>query len=218
MGKAIIFDMDGVIADTETAYFESFKKTVEKFNIKIDKDEWFKRFPGTGTIHTMSTIFKEHNIKPKEGLNPWLESWKKEYEKILNDLEIRPIKGFLEFNKKLNKLGIKKIIATGSHKRNALIVLKSFGIEKEFDIVGNEDVKQRKPDPELFLMAAKKLNSKPQDCVVFEDSPVGIRAAKKAKMRCVALITTYPLNLLEKENPDLMINNYTEIDIEKILK
>jgi len=91
MSKAIIFDMDGVIADTEKAYMESFNKILEKFNIKINKNEWFQRFPGTGTTYTMSTVFKEHNFKPKEGLNYWLERWKKEYEKVITKEKIKPI-------------------------------------------------------------------------------------------------------------------------------
>jgi len=218
MSKAIIFDMDGVIADTEKAYMESFNKILEKFNIKINKNEWFQRFPGTGTTYTMSTVFKEHNFKPKEGLNYWLERWKKEYEKVITKEKIKPIKGFLEFNKKLNELQTKKIIATGSHRRNVFIVLKSFGIENEFDVVGNEDIKQPKPDPKLFLFAAEKLNSESKDCIVFEDSVVGLIAAKRAGMRCVALTTSYPRKVLEKENPDLIIDDYTEIDIENLLK
>jgi beta-phosphoglucomutase len=165
----------------------------------------------------VSVIFKERNFKPKERLNYWIEKWKGGYEKMVDNGEIKPIKGFLEFNKKLNRLKVKKIIATGSHKRNAFILLKSFGIENEFDIVGCEDVKQRKPSPQLFLVAAERLNSEPKDCVVFEDSPVGIRAAKRVGMKCVALTTSTSMEVLEKENPDLIIDDYTEIDVESLL-
>jgi len=218
MNKAIIFDMDGVVADTETAYLESCNKLLKKFNIKTAKEDWFRRFPGTGTTYIMSTIFNENEFKPQEGLQYWLEKWKEEYRKIIIKREINPIKGFLKFNKKINELKIKKIIATGSHKKNAFLVLKSFGIENEFEIIGIEDVKERKPDPKLFIVAAERLNSKPEDCIVFEDSVVGVTAAKRANMKCVAITSSNPREILEKENPDLIIDDYTEIDIEDLLK
>jgi HAD superfamily hydrolase (TIGR01509 family) len=218
MEKAFIFDMDGVIADSETAYMESFNRILKGFSIRIDREEWFRRFPGTGTIHTMSTVFREHGFNPKEGLDYWLDAWKREYQRMIKKGEIKTIRGFLEFNKRLNELRIKKIIATGSHKSNAFIALKSFGIENEFDIIGNEDVKERKPSPELFLVAAKRLDSEPGDCIVFEDSVVGLKAAKTAGMKCVALTTTAARGLLEGERPYLIINDYTEIDIEELLK
>ncbi|MFQ5722540.1 MAG: HAD family hydrolase [Candidatus Aminicenantales bacterium] len=216
--KAVILDMDGVVADTEAAYLEAFNKLAERFNVKINRDEWFKRFPGTGPIPIMSTIFKEHGIEPKEGVGYWFDRWEEEYQKTVDKGAVKPVNGFLEFNRELNRLGVKKIIATGSHKRNAYIVLETFGIEKEFDIVGMEDITERKPSPQIFLIAAERLGTRPEDCIVFEDAPVGIAAAKAANMRCVALTTSTPRSILEKESPDLIIKDYRGIGVGDLLR
>ncbi|MBC8494528.1 HAD family phosphatase [archaeon] len=215
--KAIIFDMDGVIADTERAYLEACNKLLKKFGIEVNKDDWFNRYPGTGTTYILSTIFKENNIKPSEGLEYWLEKWKTEYSKFVKNGKIKPVKGFLEFNKHINALGIKKIIATGSHKKNAYLVLKTFGIEKEFEIVGLEDVTEGKPNPEIFLEAAKRIGYSPENCVVFEDAVVGVQAAKAAGMECVAMTTSMPEEVLRQENPDWLVKDYTELEVEKIV-
>lgn len=214
MPKAVIFDFDSVVAHTEEAYIESFNRMVKDLGIRADRKEWLRRFPGTGPKYILETVFREHNLSPKGGIESWIDKWKKEYARVLETMRIRPVKGFLEFNRNLNRLGIRKIIATGSHRRNARLVLKSFGLEKEFKIVSNEDVKERKPSPALFLLAAERLGVRPEECVVFEDAPIGIRAARRAGMRCVALTTTNPREVLEKEKPDFIFNDYTEINID----
>ncbi len=216
--KSIIFDFDGVIADTEEAYRKSFINMVKEYNINIPKEEWYKRFPGTGTINVITKTFAENKISLEKGINHWLENWEREYRKMINESKVRPIKGFLEFNKKINLLGIKKVIATGSHHENANLILESFGIKNEFKIVDIKDVKNPKPDPEIFLKAAEKINENPENCVVIEDSLVGIEGAKKAGMKTIALATSYPRKILEKEEPDLIYNDYTEMKAEEIIK
>ena len=165
----------------------------------------------------MSTVFTEHHLQPPEGIERWIEKWKTEYKSIVQEGRIQPIEGFLAFNARLNELHIPKIIATGSHKENAWAVLKSFGISSEFPIIGIEDVKHGKPHPELFMVAAAELKTPPQECIVFEDSPAGIIAARKARMRCVALSTTFSRAVLEKEKPEIIIPDFTKITPEDFL-
>ncbi len=215
MNKLFIFDMDGVIANTEEAYIDAFRNLGH--NIKIDKKRWFNEFPGTGPHYVISTLFEENNYKSTEKIEYWIDLWKKEYESIIKKGDIKPIEGFLNFNKQLNDINIPKIIATGSHTKNALLVLQLFNIVDEFDIVGSEDVKARKPNPDLFLEAARRLDYQPKDCIVFEDSLVGIQAAKAAGMKCVAVASTFSRDILEKENPDLIINNYVDVNPKDIL-
>lgn len=219
MPRAVIFDFDSVVALTEDAYMGSFDRMMERhgLGIKANRREWLRRFPGTGPAYILETVFREHNFKPKGGIEPWLGRWKREYERAVKERKIRPVRGFLGFNKELKRLGIRKIIATGSHRSNTRLVLESLGLEKEFRIVSTEDIRERKPDPEIFLLAARKMGVPPEECVVFEDSPVGIRAAKRAGMKCVALTTTNPGGVLEREKPDLVVKDYTEINIDDLL-
>jgi HAD superfamily hydrolase (TIGR01509 family) len=210
--EAIIFDLDGVISDSETIYLKSLNNVIEKFNIKVSRNEWFGKLLGTGSVNIMSTVFGENNIRPKEGLDHWLDKWKNEFMKRVKKGDVKTIKGFLKFNKEINKLKIKKAIATQAQRKNAFTVLKSFGVEKEFIMVASEDVIHRKPDPEIYLTAARRLNVNPKNCIVFEDSPVGLRAAKRAGMKSVALTTTAKRSVLKKEKPDLIFKDFTEID------
>ena len=101
------------------------------------------------------------------------------------------------------------IIATGSARKSALIVLDNLKIN--LPLVSMEDAPNPKPDPGLFLLAAERINIKPEDCTVFEDSIYGIRAARRAVMKVIALATTHQIELLEIGKPDLIINDFTDL-------
>ena len=235
MKRAIILDMDGVVADTKSAYHGAFNTLVQPFGVYVKKEEWFQRFPGTGPHHILSTLFREYGIienrgngaaekdlpkktEASEEIDSWIERWKKLYQEKVYGGEIQPIPGFLEFNQYLRENDIARIIATGSHEENARMVLRSFGIENQTEIVSNEQVHQRKPNPALFLAAAQRLRVEPEYCTVFEDAVVGVQAAKRAKMMCVALTTTAPREVLEKESPDLIIKDYEQAPLEQLLR
>jgi len=218
MAKAVIFDFDDVVALTEGSYMDSFDSMMERqgYGLRADREEWFRRFSGTGLMHILETVFRERGFETKESLEAWLERWNNEYKNLMKNKGVKPVRGFPEFNKELNRLGVKKIIATGSHTGNVLLVLKLLGLEK-FQIVSIEDVKNGKPDPEIFLLAAQRLGIPPADCIVFEDSVAGIRAAKAAGMKCIALATTAPRDVLEREGPDLVVKDYTELNVNDLL-
>ncbi|MBI2075964.1 MAG: HAD family phosphatase [Candidatus Aenigmarchaeota archaeon] len=209
--EAVIFDMDNVVVDSEIAYWKAFNSVFRHFGIHVTKKDWFDRFPGTGTTYIVAANFAEHNIKPKEGIGYWIVRWNRGYQKLIRENGIKLTRGFSRFNKEINKSGIKKIIASGGNTVSIRLALKMLGLEKQFDIVSSDDVKEGKPSPALFFAAAKRLDVKPSGCIVFEDSRIGIRAAKRANMRCIALATTNKKSILRSENPDLIIDDFTEI-------
>lgn len=209
--KAVIFDMDGVIADSEVAWWETFNRLVESRGIRIPQEEWTRRFPGKGTVYIMTTLFHEHGFAPPEGTGPWLDKWKASYLEAIKQGKVRPIPGFPEFNRTLDSLGVKKAIATGSSRGSVEMFLKIQHISGRFRIAGQEEMKRPKPDPQIFLKAASLLGEPPGNCIAIEDAPPGIQAARAAGMASIALATTFPRKLLEQESPWLVAGSYEEI-------
>lgn len=208
MTKAIIFDLDGVIADSEELHLYSFNDVVKKFGIKINMMEWSTRYVGTGTFFIMSDVLKSNGID--EDVKPLIKRWRRNFIGLLGKKKIRTIPGFTKFNTLINRLKLKKIIASGGHNRIIFLMLKSLGLEKEFKFVSIDDVKNRKPHPEIFLLAAKRLGIKPNECIVIEDTIAGVEAAKRAGMICIALTTTTSKENLRKA--DFIFKDFTKIN------
>jgi len=198
--KGIIFDLDGVIALTEEVHREAFNMAFANYNIDINKYNWNKDFIGKGHRYIIDTIFGECPVKDR-----LIDLWVYYYQLIATH-KIKPVPGIIEF---INSKTIPMIIATGSARKSAEIVLKSLKIH--LPIVSMEDASMPKPDPGIFLLAANKINIKPEDCLVFEDSIYGIRAALAAQMNVIALTTTHSKEELETENPNYIINDFNDI-------
>ncbi|MFH1510098.1 MAG: HAD family phosphatase, partial [Candidatus Woesearchaeota archaeon] len=124
-------------------------------------------------------------------------------------------KGARQLIKKLKKNGYKIGLGTSSNKYKVKFVLSKLGMSKTFDtVVTSNDIRKGKPDPEIYLLTAKKL--KASECIVFEDAPLGVEAAKRAGMKCVALTTTHKRRDLKKA--DRIIRDFTSPWLSKYLE
>jgi beta-phosphoglucomutase family hydrolase len=213
MKKAVIFDMDGVIEETEHAHIGAEKQTMLKYGIEISEDE-LHEYTGT-TAKVMFTSLIE-----KYKLNTTFDRIFKEKEEILFKLleeDVQPTKGVIALLRKLKKMKIKLGVASSSHKRMIEYVLKKLEIIELFDsIVGAEDIERSKPDPEIFLISAKRLNVKPEECTVVEDSKLGVEAAKKAGMKCLGYINPSS-GKQDLSKADFVADNFCKLDIQKLL-
>ena len=213
MKKAVIFDMDGVIAETEHAHIGAEKQTMLKYGIEISEDE-LHEYTGT-TAKVMFTSLIE-----KYKLNTTFDRIFKEKEEILFKLleeDVQPTKGVIDLLRKLKKMKIKLAVASSSHKRMIEYVLKKLKIIDLFDsIVGAEDIDRSKPDPEIFLISAKRLNVKPEECIVVEDSKLGVEAAKKAGMKCLGYINPSS-GKQDLSKADFVAEDFCKLDIQKLL-
>ncbi len=187
MIKGILFDFDGVIADSEPIHFKTFKEILSELGIVLESKRW-PQFEGTGADHIMKTLFEENNIKddPKEWVLKRRLLFLKEIEK-----DNIPLKnGLVSFLEKIKNKKIKMAIASGSRTDIIYKILQKHNISHYFEAVCGADlVLKRKPDPEVFLLAAKKLSLLPSQCLVIEDSISGITAAKKADIKCICMHT-----------------------------
>ncbi|MFQ3174531.1 MAG: beta-phosphoglucomutase [Flavobacterium sp.] len=185
--KAFIFDLDGVIVDTARYHYSAWQKiaTELKIDFTLEHNELLK---GVSRVRSLDIILELGKVEAsQEDKNKWLFQKNEEYLSYLVDMdqsEILP--GVIRMLKYLKEK--KQAIALGSASKNARPILEKTGIIHYFDIiVDGNDVTNAKPDPEVFLIAAKLLDAKPEDAIVFEDSVAGIQAANIGKMTSIGI-------------------------------
>ncbi|MBN1245394.1 HAD family phosphatase [Candidatus Bathyarchaeota archaeon] len=206
MFEAVIFDWDGTLADTRQVVVASFQKALSDVHCKIS-DEFIERLIGIGSAETLREILRSSKTSFDETLIKRLVE-----KKVQNEIEmsnkVKLLAGSLEL---LETLRGKVKLGLASMNDRAVInhLLKRTNTQRFFDtVVTADDIIKSKPNPEIFLKCALKLGSKPDKCVVVEDSIFGVEAAKTAKMGCIAVLTgVYSQKELKKANPDLIIES-----------
>ncbi len=185
--KVFIFDLDGVIVDTAKYHFLAWQKIASQLGIEFTP-EHNEHLKGVSRVRSLDIILELGKINAsQEDKNKWLIQKNEDYLSYLVNIDqseilegVLPILQFLKQNSQL--------IALGSASKNARPILEKTGIIHYFDaIVDGNDVTNAKPDPEVFLQAARLLNVNPENAIVFEDSVAGIQAANIAKMVSVGI-------------------------------
>ena len=185
MIKAVIFDHDGVIADTEPIHFKADNIVLSMFGYGIGASE-NESLVGISTKKSWE-IFREMFKIPEE-VDYLVQEKTRVAVEILGKEGIKPNEGLLQLLEKLKSSGYSLAIASGQYRKVIDAVLTKLKIASYFSvIVSGEETAKGKPSPELFLTAAKRLNMNPEECAVIEDSESGVLAAKAAGMLCVAL-------------------------------
>ncbi|MFC2159155.1 HAD family hydrolase [Actinomycetota bacterium] len=207
--KLAIFDMDGTIADSEMI---AQRVTIDFFKSKgiiINKKEQKDVF-GLNWKDLVREILKRNGMEYSQTLKDTL---KEKYVRTMRK-EVEAVPGahdLLSFLKRRLPLAL----ATNSRYREVDIICSKLDFNKFFELkLARDHVKNAKPDPEIYLKAADNFNVKPDECIVFEDSVVGIKAAKNANMKCIAITNTYPPKLLKAA--DLIIESYDRKSFEII--
>ena len=178
--KAVLFDMDGVIFDTEREYLKEWEAIFKKYGYKMKKEIYISVM-GRGR-KKVKEIFKEKFGEDLPIDKMYIEKDKMLKEAVENNKV--PLKeGALELLEFLKENGYKIALATSAKRERVKIQVSHAKIENIFDaIVCSEDITNSKPDPEIFLKAAEKVCVNPENCIVIEDSEAGIKAAFNAKM------------------------------------
>ena len=204
--KGFIFDLDGVIVDTAKYHYLAWKKIADSLNIEF-KHEHNELLKGVSRVRSLDIILELGSVEAsQEQKDQWLVQKNEEYLSYLVDMDqseilpgVLPVLDYLKANEQL--------IALGSASKNARPILEKTGILSYFDaIVDGNDVSNAKPDPEVFIVGAKKANQTNENAIVFEDSVAGIQAANIAGMISVGIGEASVLN-----EADFNFNNFTEI-------
>jgi len=206
--------MDGVLIDSEPLQQKVGLKMLRDLNIPINR-EMFLRFTGTTVLSMWEILVKEYNLK-ENPVDLTSEYNQKIIENLMVSRDVNLMAGVLDLLKNLKSKKIPIALASSSNKELIDAMLNKFNIEEYFDvIVSGSDVKHSKPHPEIFLMAAKKLNISPSKCIVVEDSTNGTIAAKHAGMFCVGYKPS--ANSHELNDASVIIKSFGEFDF-SILK
>lgn len=209
--RAVIFDMDGVLIDSEPLHIELETKMISELNIPLSED-MYSRFAGTTSFSMWKILADEFKIdkNPKMLSN---ESDRRFIDALLGTEKVKLFDGVLEVLNKLKGFEIPLALASSSSKEVVNAVLKKFELDDIFPVVvTGSDVQNSKPHPEIFLKASQMLNVSPANCIVVEDSPNGIKAAKLAGIDCIGFAS--PSNKHEITNATYIIKSFREFDYE----
>lgn len=211
MIKACIFDLDGVLVDTAHYHFLAWKRLAKEFDYELT-EEINQQLKGVSRMKSLEIVMKHANVslteQKKQALADRKNGWFTDYVHKMKPEELYP--GVKELFSMLRKDKIR--IALASSSKNAQTILSILGIQHEFEaVVDGNMILHSKPDPEIFLLAAKKLSLNPADCIVFEDAEAGVEAALAAGMKCVGVGSPAQLkkaNLVVKSIEDF---NYPDL-------
>lgn len=186
--KAILFDMDGVIVLTENVKAEAHVKTIEQLGGNASANTYIKVL-GQSHEEVRSAFLEVAKIKADPG--EYTKIFRKIYHELLDEkLEVRP--GAVKLIKELQKLGFVLAVVSSSSMSSVMKILKAIGSETAFEVfITSDDVKEKKPNPEPYLLALKRLDISPQNAVIFEDTLPGVEAAIRAKVRVIAVRHAY---------------------------
>ncbi len=212
--QGIIFDLDGTLIDNNAYHIEAWKAFYKKMGLQFSVDEYKNKING----RISKAIFPY--VLNKELSDDEISVYDNEKESLYRQLyasHIRPVGGLINFLEQLHKECYPMAVATSGLPPNIDFMFENIDIKKYFRaIINASNITTGKPHPEIFLKAAEALLVNPKKCIAFEDSVAGIRSAKAAGMKVVALTTTHAAE--DVQEADLIINDYTEITPEQLVQ
>jgi HAD superfamily hydrolase (TIGR01509 family) len=206
--RGVIFDLDGVLIDSEPLHCRAFQDVLAPYGVTLTERDYYENY----LVYSDREVLER--LLPVPGLlSTVLEAKKQRYLDMVQ-AGIQPFPDGLALLARTD--GWRVGLATGSLRREAELALRSLGIRERFaTIVTREDYRAGKPDPEPFLLAAAGLSLLPRQCVVIEDTPGGIQAAKAAGMICVAVTHSCPRQHLR--GADLVVDDLAMVDLAAVL-
>ncbi len=208
---AVIFDMDGVLIDSVLFHWQAMNQVLARYAIHIEDSE-LRNYVGRPVAHQLKQISEKFDI-PLD-IDVIVETLKPIKEELQKDM--RPKEGVVELIELLRRNGIPIAIGTSSTMADTTQKLTDAGILHYFEtLVTHDDVTSHKPDPAVYLAAAEKLHMPPSQCIVIEDAPSGIEAAKRAGMKCVAVLAPYT-TVSDLHEADTVVRSLAGVDMELI--
>jgi beta-phosphoglucomutase len=204
---AAIFDMDGVIIDSNPYHKISLRQFCEKYGFHLTDEELINRIYGRTNKEWIANLF---GALSKEELTRYGEEKESLFREVFKN-DIRALTGLPEFLKSLKQNDIPMAIGTSAPRSNVDFVLSHTGLGEYFSAILDEsNVEQGKPNPEIYLKVAAKLGYEPSRCVVFEDSLSGVESARRAGAKVVGVATTHSFE--ELGHTDFIIKDFSDLD------
>jgi len=214
--RAFIFDMDGTIVDNMAFHTKSWLEFFARRGRTVDAEEFFRSTAGRQGYEIMRNYMGEHITKEDSAL---LDAEKEELYRELYAPHLETVAGFDQFIAGAQEADVRLAVATAAPPANIVFTLDGLDLRRHFDtVVGAADVARGKPNPDVFLLAAERCGVAPEQCIVFEDAPLGVEAARRAGMPCVVLSTTLPASAFaEFDNVIAIVRDFSELNIASLL-
>lgn len=212
--KAVLFDMDGVIVDTEPLHRKAYFKMFDDLAIEVSED-LYTSFTGASTKKVCTTIIENFQLERNhEDLSAIKRIYFKDY--FYNDADFNLIPGVKKLIENYYENGVKLVLASSASMVTIDMVFEKFGLEKYFiGKISGADLKESKPHPEIFILASKIANEPKENCMVIEDSTNGIAAAHAAGIFCAAYKSEHSSGQ-NYEKANLVISDFEEITFDKM--
>jgi beta-phosphoglucomutase-like phosphatase (HAD superfamily) len=207
--RALVLDMDGTMVDSMPAHARSWEVFTRRHGIRMSVEEVLRKTTGRTGVECIRILMGEDipDDRAVELIN--------EKEAVYRDFfgrDFREVAGFRKFAGLAQARGLKLSVATAGDRHNIAFALKHLALERAPDaVVGGDEGIAGKPAPDLFLEAARRVGIPPAECIVFEDAPFGIEAARRAGMRAVAICSTHKAEELAGPHVIVQVRDYEEL-------
>lgn len=207
MIKGVLFDMDGVLVDSEAYICKAGMMMFREKGLKVSEED-FKPFIGMGENRYLGGVAEKYNLEHD------IEEIKARAYEIYDELvkdELQPLPGVIQFIEKCRLKDLKLAVATSADETKMLINLREMGFtEDDFDaLINGLMVDRKKPDPEIYIKAAHAMELKAKDCLVVEDAVSGVKAAKAAGSKCLAVMSSF--NEIELQEADWIVKDLKDV-------
>lgn len=212
---AAIFDMDGVLVISNPAHLQAWREFGAQRGIHITDEMYYRAISGRRNDEALEELFPGR-FSLEERLR--LAEEKEAYYRERFAPHLDPVPGVVDLVRGLAAREIPLALATSGPRENAELITRQLGIRDLFRVmVTGLDVAEAKPNPAIFLEAARRLGTSPASCIVFEDSPAGVEAAVRAGARCIAVTTSEPAEVLRARGAERVLEDFRGIDIDALL-
>jgi HAD superfamily hydrolase (TIGR01509 family) len=213
----IIFDMDGVLVDSNPYHKKALKQFAKDHGFELDENAMREKIYGRQNRDWIPNLFGREFTANE--IDVYAEEKELLFQRLF-DKSVAPVHGLIPFLEELRSNSIPRAIATSAPRMNVDFVFRKTNIGDFFGLVLDDShIKRGKPDPEIYLKASEILGFEPHECLVFEDSIAGVASAQAAGCKVAAVLTTHTAD--EFEGVDLAINDFSEIglvDIERLFE
>lgn len=211
--EAVIFDLDGLILDSETPEYLAWQAVYARYGLEFPRAAWLQNVGRNDDPFDPLGPFRRADSLPTPAEVAAL--WQAQRDAVLRDYLV-PLPGVVPLLDAVRRLGMRTGVASATRLARVRAILMKLGLEAQFDVLaGGDEVERSKPAPDVYLLAARRLRVRPEACVALEDSENGVRAATSAGMRCIAVPS--PLTRgMDFSGADLIVASLTELTPEMI--